>query len=409
MKSGFLQIALGIITSIGGFLEVGSIATAAQAGASYRYGLIWSIVLGTVCLIFLIEMSGRLAAVSKHTIADAVRERFGFDFAIWPRAAEVIVNLLVLGAEIGGICLGLKVLTGVEARWFVIPVALALWLVLWVGTLDVIENSTSILGLLTIGFVVAAVKLGPDWMPLLRGSVAPVWPPKSEAGNYWFTAVSILGATISPYMFYFYASGAVEDGWDEKDLPSNRITAIVGMSFGALMSIGVLVASAEVFNPRSIDISRYEQIALVLTPALHKWGWMIFGVSLAVCCFGAAVEISLGTAYAIAQTFGWNYGEDEKPAKRARFSLTYTAMIFVSVIPILLGVDPLKQTMFSMALTAVVLPLAVMPFLLILNDEGFVGTHRNGPIGNTVVVFTIFMAAIIALVAIPLEIIGGGS
>ena len=101
--------------------------------------------------------------------------------------------------------------------------------------------------------------------------------------------------------------------------------------------------------------------------------------------------------------------EDEKPAKRARFSLTYTVMIFVSIVPILLGVDPLKQTIFSMALTAVVLPLAILPFLLLLNDEGFVGTHRNGPIGNTVVVFTIFMASIIAIVAIPLEIIGGGS
>src|ERR1041385_7725474 len=120
-------------------------------------------------------------------------------------------------------------------------------------------------------------------------------------------------------------------------------------------------------------------------------------------CFGAGVEISLATAYSVAQTFGWNWGEDEKPAKRARFSLTYTVMIFLSIIPLLIGVDPLKQTMFSMALTAVVLPLAILPFLLLLNDEGFVGTHRNGPIGNTVVAFTIFMAAIIALVAIRSE------
>jgi len=409
MKSSFLQIALGIITGIGGFLEVGSLATAAQAGASYRYGLVWAIVLGTVCLIFLIEMSGRLAAVSKHTIADAVRERFGFDFAVWPRGAEIIVNLLVLGAEIGGVCLGLKVLTGIEARWFAVPVALVLWFALWVGTLDIIENSTSILGLLTIAFLVAALKMHPDWLPLARGSVFPVFPPRSESGNYWFTAVSILGATISPYMFYFYSSGAVEDGWDVKDLPANRVTAVIGMSFGALMSIAVLVTSAHVFNPRNIDISRYEQIALVLTPALHKWGLPIFGISLAVCCFGAGVEIALATAYSLAQTFGWNWGEDEKPAKRARFSLTYTVMIFLSIVPILLGVDPLKQTMFSMALTAVVLPLAILPFLLLLNDEGFVGTHRNGPIGNIVVAFTIFMAAIIAIVAIPLEIIGGGS
>ena len=53
------------------------------------------------------------------------------------------------------------------------------------------------------------------------------------------------------------------------------------MSFGALMSIAVLVASAQLFNPRNIDISRYEQIALVLTPALHKWGSPIFGAALA--------------------------------------------------------------------------------------------------------------------------------
>ena len=179
------------------------------------------------------------------------------------------------------------------------------------------------------------------------------------------------------------------------------------MSFGALMSIGVLVTAAHVFNPRGIDIDRYEQIAIVLTPALHKWGLPIFGAAIAVCCFGAAVEVALASAYSIAQTFGWNWGEDEKPAKRARFSLTYTVLIFLSIIPILLGVDPLKQTVFSMALTAVVLPLAILPFLLLLNDETFVGKHRNGPIGNTVVVITIFLASIIALVAIPLEIAGG--
>ena len=88
----FLQVALGIVTGIGGFLEVGSIATAAEAGASFKYALLWAIALGTICLIFLIEMTGRLAAVSKHAVADAVRERLGFPFAVIPRAAEIIVN-----------------------------------------------------------------------------------------------------------------------------------------------------------------------------------------------------------------------------------------------------------------------------------------------------------------------------
>jgi hypothetical protein len=85
------EIALGIVTSIGGFLDVGAIATAAEAGSTFEFQLIWTIVLGTICVIALVEMSGRLAAVSKHTLADAVRERLGFNFFIFPLIAEIIV------------------------------------------------------------------------------------------------------------------------------------------------------------------------------------------------------------------------------------------------------------------------------------------------------------------------------
>jgi Mn2+/Fe2+ NRAMP family transporter len=54
-----LQISLGIVTSVGGFLEIGSVTTAAQAGAAFGYQLLWAILLGTLCLIFLVEMAGR--------------------------------------------------------------------------------------------------------------------------------------------------------------------------------------------------------------------------------------------------------------------------------------------------------------------------------------------------------------
>jgi len=62
-----LEVTLGTVTSIGGFLEVGSLATAAQAGAMFGMQLTWAIALGGLCMIFLVEMSGRFAAVSKHT------------------------------------------------------------------------------------------------------------------------------------------------------------------------------------------------------------------------------------------------------------------------------------------------------------------------------------------------------
>jgi Mn2+/Fe2+ NRAMP family transporter len=401
-----LQVALGVVTGIGGFLEVGSIATAAEAGASFKYALLWSIALGTICLIFLVEMTGRLAAVSKHAVADAVRERLGFPFAVIPRVAEIIVNVMVIGAEIGGVSLALKFVTGIEVRVWAIPVTLLIWLTIWAGTLNFLEDATSILGLVSIAFVVAAVKMHPDTHAVLRGLI-PSAPPH-DAAHYWYIAVGILGATISPYMFHFYGSGAIEDKWGEDSLGANRVTAGLGMSFGAIMSAAVLVCAALVLAPRGIEVARYEQAALILIPALGRWGLPLFAATLGVCCFGAAMEVSLATAYMVAQTLGWNWGENKKPDQEARFAMTYVIMLLLGGSLLLTGIDPLKLTMYAMALTAVILPLIVVPFVLLLNDETYVHEHRNGPIGNTVVIVTIILASIVAIVTIPLEIMGGG-
>jgi Mn2+/Fe2+ NRAMP family transporter len=406
MKKKFLQVALGILTGIGGFLEVGSVATAAQAGASFRYALIWAIALGAICLIFLIEMTGRLAAISKHAVADAVRERFGFTFSVLPRVAEIFVNLLVISAEIGGVCLALKFVTGIEVRVWAIPVTLLIWLAIWAGTLDLIEDATSILGLVAVAFVVAAVKMHPDYHAALRGLIPSA--PRQDAAHYWFIVVGILGATISPYMFHFYGSGAIEDKWNEDSLGANRITAAVGMSFGAVMSMAVLVCAALVLAPRGIEVDRYEQAALVLIPALGRWGLPLFAATLGVCCFGAAIEVSLATAYMVSQTLGWNWGENKKPDKEARFSMVYVVMLLLGGSLLLTGIDPLKLTMFAMAITALILPLVTMPFVILLNDKQYAREHTNGVVGNTVVILTILLASIVAIVTIPLEITGGG-
>src|SRR5256885_6149962 len=107
-----LEVTLGIVTSVGGFLEIGSIATAAQAGALFDYQLVWAVVLGGVCVAFLVEQSGRLAAVSGQPIPAAIRERFGFRYYFVLLTVLAVVTLLVLAAEIGGVCIALEFATG---------------------------------------------------------------------------------------------------------------------------------------------------------------------------------------------------------------------------------------------------------------------------------------------------------
>lgn len=400
-----LQLALGIITSVGGFLEIGSVTTAAQAGASYGYRLLWAILLGTICLIFLVEMSGRLAAVSKHTIVDATRERFGFPFFAVVMLGMVIVAFLVLVAELGGIALSLQILSGIAFSWWALPVSLAVWLLIWKATFGLIENGASLLGLVTISFVVAAVKMHPHWGAAAHG-LLPTMPGDQKA-RYGFIAVSILGASISPYLMYFYSSGAIEDKWDESYIPMNRIIAGIGMTFGGFLSMAVLVCAALALQPRGIDVEKFEQVALLMTTALPKWGFYLFALSMLFACFGAALEISLAIAYFFAQGFGWSWSEDLTPSRDARFSFVYTLIILLAAVPLLFGIDPIKVTMMSMALTAATLPLAIVPFLFLMNDPIYLGKHRNGWLSNAVVAVVILISFVLAIISIPLEIIGG--
>ncbi|HVT88439.1 MAG TPA: divalent metal cation transporter [Tepidisphaeraceae bacterium] len=400
-----LEVSLGIVTSIGGFLEAGSIATAAQAGAAFEFRLIWAVILGTSLLVFLIEMSGRLAAVSGHPLPAAIRERFGFNFFVVPLIAETIVDFLVLAAEIGGACVGLQLLTGIAFQWWALPVLVAAWLLLWNGTFGAIEYGVAVLGLITTVFAVAVLELHPNWIEISR-QLLPGAPPHHSA-NYWFLAVSILGATISPYLFNFYSSGAVEDKWTEEDLPENRITAILGMSFGGLLSVAVLICAACVLHPRREIPQSYEQIAEIVSEPLGPAGYYVFGAAIFIACFGAALEISLDIAYVYSQGFGWNWGESKSPHEAARFSLVYTVFLFLAALLPLCGVDPIGLTMFSMAITTVILPLVVLPFIVLLNDQHYMDKYGNGRFANGVVFFAVILASILAMVAIPLEIVGG--
>ena len=399
-----LHVALGVVTSFGGFLEAGSIATSVQAGAEFGYSLLWVLLLGVVCLVVLIEMSGRLAAVSHHTIAGAMRERFGFSFFLLSLIGVVAVSMLTLAAELGGVCMALQLATGIGFQWWALPVMLAVWLLLWRGTFGVIEDGVSLLGLVTVAFLIAAVRLHPSAGEVAAGfvpSAAPYAPSR-----YWFLAVSILGATLTPYLFYFYSSGAVEDGWDADDVPANRLVSAFGMGFGATLAAAVLVVAALVYT-RGVRLDSYDQIAPMLTDALGRWGYPLFVAALGIACFGAALEVSLALAYMIAEGFGWNWGENARPRDAARFSVSYTLALVLATALVVVGLDPLRVTNVAMALNAASLPLAVVPFLVLMNDREYVGEHVNGRLANVLVLVVVALACVLAVVSLPLELAGG--
>lgn len=402
MKKIF-TLVLGVVTSIGGFVEAGSISTAAQAGSEFGFSLLWAIAIATAILAMLAEMAGRVAAVSRRSIAAAVRERFGFHFQIVPLTAEMIIDLLLLTSELGGVAIAVKLLTGVAFQWWVLPVACVVWLVLWLGNFSVIEDGVGLLGTITLVFVVSAWQLRPDAGDIASGFLPSL--PSDNLTRYGFLTVSIIGATVSPYLLNFYSSAAIEEEWHESDLWINRTTTYLGMSFGSVVSMGVLVTSAIVLPHMRVD--SYEQASQMLVPIFGEWGVTLFALALGVGCFGAAIEIALNAGYVLAQSFGWAWGAGKKRSDTSRFTAAFSLILILATLVGISGVDPLQLTLISVALTVVIMPLVVLPFLVLMNDHRYVKEHTSTALGNGTLAVLMVAGAVMALVVIPLEILGG--
>src|SRR3954451_15880544 len=109
-----LQMTLGVVTAVGGFVDVGNLVTSGIAGARFGMSLTWAIVLGTIGMTVYAEMAGRVSAVGGRAVFHAVRERLGVRTALINMAASGLLSVLTLAAELAGTALVLQLLTGIS-------------------------------------------------------------------------------------------------------------------------------------------------------------------------------------------------------------------------------------------------------------------------------------------------------
>ena len=69
---------------LGGFVDIGELVAMPQAGAEYRFGLLWVVLMGTVGAIAYAEMTGRVELASQRTVFDLIRERLGLRLGLVP-------------------------------------------------------------------------------------------------------------------------------------------------------------------------------------------------------------------------------------------------------------------------------------------------------------------------------------
>ena len=405
-----LELMLGIMTAVGGFVDISELVFAAKAGSTFGYALIWVFAFSTMGIIVFSEMSGRVAAVAKQPVFNLMRHRLGLKLGLVTLAASIIANLITCAAELGGVALVLNYLTGAPYMLMAILMAVLLIASIWVLPFKWIERTYGLLGLFMLVFAAALVAIHPPWKEI-AGGLVPQIPPglstKEMLTSGYFT-VAIVSAVMFPYEVYFYSSGGIEEGWSVKDLLTNRITAIIGMGLGSLLAIAILANSAQLFGPLHVDPEVPGTAALEAAIPFGKWGLVIALLGMFFAVAGAAVETCLANAYSIAQFFGWMWGRHKKPWEAPRFTITWIILYLLALAIVLTGIDVMMLVEFAILFSILVLPLTYLPLLLLSGDRQYMGEHVNGPVAKALgwIYFAIITAAAIA--ALPLFILTSG-
>jgi Mn2+/Fe2+ NRAMP family transporter len=400
-------LALGILTAIGGFVDIGDLVTNAVVGSRFGLSLAWTVAVGVIGICVFAQMSGRVAAVSGRATFELIRERLGPRLAVMNLGASFLINLMTLTAEIGGVALALQLVSSVNYLLWVPFAAIAVWLVIWRVKFKIMENVAGLVGLCLIGFGVGLFLLGPDWGQLGRQVLQEVSTGTEKASTYWFYAVALFGAAMTPYEVFFFSSGAVEEGWTTKDLAESRANVLVGFPLGGLLSLAIAGCSAVVLLPQLIGVTTLSQVMLPVAMAGGKLLLALIILGIVAATAGAALETTLSAGYTIAQFLGWPWGKFRAPAQAARFHLLMIICLLVGIGTLMTGVDPIQVTEFSVVFSAVALPLTYLPILIVANDPEYMGEHVNGRVLNGAGLVYLVIILVAAIAAIPLMIITG--
>jgi manganese transport protein len=399
-----LAVTLGILTAIGGFVDIGDLVTNALVGSRFGMRLAWVVVVGIIGICLYAEMAGRVAAYSGRPVFDLIRERLGPRVGLLALVGSFAVTALTMTAELGGVALTIELASDINYLLWIPWVMVAVWLVIWRVKFERMEQTFGLLGLLLVGFGVALWQWGPSWSGLWH-QASSFGPPAGEGWPvYWYYAIALFGAAMTPYEVFFFSSGGVEEGWTRRDLAVARVNVLVGFPLGGVLSLSIAGLAAVAFLPVGIQVDTLGQVVLPVATSLGIAGLAVVIIGIFAATFGAALETALSAAYSIAQYFGWQWGKFVKPNQAPRFHLLVIVALVLGSMLLLTTVDPIKVTEYSVVFSAVALPLTYLPILIIANDSDYVGANTNGRLMNAVSLVFLGLIVLASLAAVPLMI-----
>src|SRR5436190_22851623 len=247
-----------------GYMDPGNWGTDLQAGAQFKYGLLWVVGLASLMAIFMQVISARLGVVTGKDLAQCCRDWYP-SWTRWPNwlMSEVAIGACDL-AEVLGSAVALNLLFHIPLLWAVIITGLDVLLLLMLQRFGMRTIEAIVLLLIaTIGVcyfieIFVLPETQPSFLEMGRALVVP----HLRQSGMLYVAIGIIGATVMPHNLYLH-SALVQSRKLQKDEPSirsairfNTIDSIVALGIAFFVNAAILVLAAMVFyGKQSVTVS----------------------------------------------------------------------------------------------------------------------------------------------------------
>jgi NRAMP (natural resistance-associated macrophage protein)-like metal ion transporter len=349
------------------------IATYSQAGAQFGYQLGWTLLFTWPLMCAIQEISARIGRVTSHGIAGNLKRHYPLPILYALVILLLIANVINLGADLGAMAAGLKLVIGGPRMLYVILFGLVSALLQIFARY---ARYVSVLKWLTVSlfaYVGVALVVHVPWLTVLRGMVFPHIQFKTD---YLTVVVALLGTTISPYLFFWQAEEEVEEtrertgarplrrAPDQAKAEFSRIRwdTYIGMGLSNLVALFIIVTAAATLNTHGVtDIQTSSQAAEALRPVAGPLVFMVFALGIVGTGLLAVPVLAGSAAFAVGEAFGWHVGLARKASKAKAFYGFLFAAVAAGVAMNLTPIDPIKALFWSAVINGVVaVPVMVM-------------------------------------------------
>ncbi len=355
--------------------DAAGVATYSLAGAKFGYSILFILLFVTVLLAITQEMGIRIATVSGKGLGDLIRERFGI-------RTSIIVFLCLLIANVGTLVADFAAVK-TTAHLFNLPVVPLIFGIIIISFLFISRGNYKtnqriffVSILFYFLYIFSAFKASPDWVLALRSTFTPLHIVLSK--EFIFASIAVLGTTITPWGQFFVHSYVIDKKVSPDKLKYEQVETYFGAFLTDFFSFFMIVATAATLFIHNIPLITGEQASLAIEPFAGHLAGLFFGLGILNAGFIGIVIISLSTAYAFSEFFGYA-GSLDAPFEKGKlfYGIFLLQLIIAALIVFLPTINLFSIVFYTQALNAILLPVVFYFLLKFTNDKDLMGQFTN--------------------------------